>query len=192
MGIMILSLPVLWGTSSPPCTTTALEVLRTDKMSSSRTTIHNWCVDTANGVDVDIGDINGDGINDIIYYQENIRFVGETFVRPGNLTVLFGSCTDDVNSWSDTAITISNPIHISMEVGDINDDGNDDIILISRDTTGVQSIHSDIQRAGSKPDHQSTVDASSPDQWNLHQCHVGALGRNCPRWWYRHPNWRLR
>ena len=93
-------------------------------------------VDTANGVDVEIGDINGDGANDIIYYQENIRFVGETFVRPGNLTVLFGSCTDGVNSWSDTAITISNPIHISMEVGDINDDGNDDIILISRDTTG--------------------------------------------------------
>ena len=46
------------------------------------------------------------------------------------------SCTDSVNSWSETAITISNPIHISMEVGDINDDGNDDIILISRDTTG--------------------------------------------------------
>ncbi len=93
-------------------------------------------VDTANGVDVEVGDINGDGTNDIIYYQENIRFVGETFVRPGNLTVLFGSCTDSVNSWSETAITISNPIHISMEVGDINDDGNDDIILISRDTTG--------------------------------------------------------
>ena len=39
-------------------------------------------VDTANGVDVEVGDINGDGTNDIIYYQENIRFVGETFVRP--------------------------------------------------------------------------------------------------------------
>ena len=92
-------------------------------------------VDTANGVDVEVGDINGDGKNDIIYYQENIRFVGETFVRPGNLTVLWGDCNGAVNTWSDTAITISNPIHVSMEVGDINDDGNDDIILVSIDAT---------------------------------------------------------
>ena len=53
----------------------------------------------------------------------------------GNLTVLWGDCNGAVNTWSDTAITISNPIHVSMEVGDINDDGNDDIILVSIDAT---------------------------------------------------------
>tara|TARA_B100001175_G_scaffold311327_1_gene315607 strand:+ start:5607 stop:12044 length:6438 start_codon:yes stop_codon:yes gene_type:complete len=92
-------------------------------------------VDTANGVDVEVADINGDGINDIVYYQENIRFSSETFVRPGNLTILFGDCNAAVNTWSETAITISNPYHISMEVGDINDDGDDDIVLVTIDAS---------------------------------------------------------
>ena len=59
-------------------------------------------VDTANGVDVEIGDVDGDGKNDVIYYQENIRFVGETFVRPGNLTVLWGDCDNLVHELTDT------------------------------------------------------------------------------------------
>ena len=92
-------------------------------------------VDTANGVDVEIADIDGDGNNDVIYYQENIRFVGETFVRPGNLTVLWGDCDNLVHEWSDTEITISNPYHVDMAVGDINDDGNDDIVLLTIDAT---------------------------------------------------------
>ena len=45
-------------------------------------------VDTADGTRVEIADIDGDGVNDLVYYQQNIRFV-ESFVRPGNLTVLW-------------------------------------------------------------------------------------------------------
>ena len=47
-------------------------------------------VDTADGTRVEVADIDGDGVNDLVYYQQNIRFVGESFVRPGNLTVLWG------------------------------------------------------------------------------------------------------
>ena len=94
-------------------------------------------VDTANSVDVEVGDFDGDGVNDLVYYQENIRFVGESFVRPGNLTVMWGVCSQRVNLWSDTEITVSHPYHVGMEVGDIDDDDNDDIVLITRDATGT-------------------------------------------------------
>ncbi|MFQ3321059.1 MAG: hypothetical protein ACI9O1_000131, partial [Candidatus Thalassarchaeaceae archaeon] len=52
--------------------------------------------DTADGTRAEIADVDGDEINDIIYYQQNIRFVGESFVRPANLTVLKGVCDDRV------------------------------------------------------------------------------------------------
>ncbi len=94
-------------------------------------------VDTANSVDVEVADIDGDGVNDLVYYQENIRFVGESFVRPGNLTTLWGDCSERVNQWGNSEITVSNPYHVGMEVGDLDDDGNDDIVLITRDATGT-------------------------------------------------------
>ncbi|MDP6562823.1 MAG: VCBS repeat-containing protein, partial [Candidatus Thalassarchaeum sp.] len=94
-------------------------------------------VDTANSVDAEIADIDGDGVNDIVYYQENIRFVGESFVRPGNLTTMWGDCSERVNQWEDTEITVSNPYHLGMEVGDIDEDENDDIILITMDATAT-------------------------------------------------------
>jgi hypothetical protein len=94
-------------------------------------------VDTANSVDVEIADIDGDDVNDIIYYQENIRFVGESFVRPGNLTIMWGDCSERVNQWDDTEITVSNPYHRGMAVGDIDDDGNVDIVLVTQDATAA-------------------------------------------------------
>jgi len=94
-------------------------------------------VDTANSVDAEIADIDGDGVNDIVYYQENIRFVGESFVRPGNLTIMWGECSERVNQWDDTEITVSNPYHLGMEVGDIDGDDNADIVLLTSDATAT-------------------------------------------------------
>ncbi len=94
-------------------------------------------VDTANSVDVEIADVDDDGVNDIIYYQENIRFVGESFVRPGNLTMMWGDCNERVNQWDDTEITVSNPYHLGMDVADIDDDGDADIVLVTQDATAA-------------------------------------------------------
>ena len=48
---------------------------------------------TANSQQIQIADIDGDQMPDIVYFQENVRFVGETFVRPANLTVIGASAT---------------------------------------------------------------------------------------------------
>ena len=94
-------------------------------------------VDTADGTRVEVADIDGDGVNDLVYYQQNIRFVGESFVRPGNLTVLWGDCSERVNLWSDSEITVSNPFLSDMEVADIDGDGNADIVMVVRDATST-------------------------------------------------------
>ena len=94
-------------------------------------------VDTADGTRVEVADIDGDGVNDLIYYQQNIRFVGESFVRPGNLTVLWGDCDERVNLWSDSEITVSNPYLADMDVADIDGDGNADIVMVVRDNTAT-------------------------------------------------------
>ena len=36
--------------------------------------------DVADGNRVEITDVDGDGVNDVIYYQQNVRFVGESFI----------------------------------------------------------------------------------------------------------------
>ena len=94
-------------------------------------------VDTADGTRVEVADIDGDGVNDLVYYQQNIRFVGESFVRPGNLTILWGDCDERVNLWSDSEITVSNPFLSDMDVADIDGDGNADIVMVVRDATAT-------------------------------------------------------
>ena len=95
--------------------------------------------DVADGNKVEIADVDGDGINDLIYYQENVRFVGETFVRPANLTVIKGECDDTrVNEWnipSGYPITITNPYLQAWDVDDIDGDGNADVVFSSTDST---------------------------------------------------------
>jgi hypothetical protein len=94
--------------------------------------------DTADGTRAEIADVDGDGINDIIYYQQNIRFVGESFVRPANLTVLKGVCDDRVNLWDDMAsLTVTNPYLLDLDVADINGDGNADTVFVTQDNTGA-------------------------------------------------------
>ena len=93
--------------------------------------------DVADGNRVEIADVNGDGDNDIIYYQQNVRFVGETFIRPANLTVLEGDCNLRVNEWQQMfdTITVVNPYLADLDVGDINNDGNADVAFSSTDST---------------------------------------------------------
>ena len=94
--------------------------------------------DVAHGNRVEIADVDGDDVNDIIYYQENVRFVGESFVRPANLTVLKGDCDLRVNQWSEMyqqEVTVINPYLADFDVGDINNDGYADVVFSSTDAT---------------------------------------------------------
>ena len=93
--------------------------------------------DVADGNRVEIADVDGDDVNDIIYYQQNVRFVGESFVRPANLTVLKGDCGLRVNEWEEMfeTITVINPYLADFDVGDINDDGYIDVAFSSTDAT---------------------------------------------------------
>ncbi len=93
--------------------------------------------DVADGNRVEIADVDGDDINDVIYYQQNVRFVGESFIRPANLTVLKGDCDERVNEWEEMfdTITVINPYLADFDVGDINDDGYADVAFSSTDST---------------------------------------------------------
>ena len=93
--------------------------------------------DVADGNRVEIADVDGDDVNDIIYYQQNVRFVGESFIRPANLTVLKGECDKRVNEWEEMfdTITVINPYLADFDVGDINDDGYVDVVFSSTDST---------------------------------------------------------
>ena len=95
--------------------------------------------DVADGNRVEIADVDGDDVNDIIYYQQNVRFVGESFVRPANLTVLKGVCEDRVNQWEEMfdTITVINPYLQGFDVGDINDDGYTDVVFSSNTTSAA-------------------------------------------------------
>lgn len=85
--------------------------------------------DTADGVRVFIDDVNGDDVNDVIYFQQNIRFVGGPHI-PANLTILWGECGERINNWDTSEpIMVNEPYLSDMDVGDIDDDGDADIVI---------------------------------------------------------------
>ena len=89
--------------------------------------------DIADASAVEIGDIDGDGNPDIVYFQANIRVVGGGVVM-GNLTILYGDCA---GGWTkDGPITVE-PYMIDIKVADVNGDGDDDIVGLFIDSTVV-------------------------------------------------------
>ncbi|MDP6905852.1 MAG: VCBS repeat-containing protein, partial [Candidatus Thalassarchaeaceae archaeon] len=91
--------------------------------------------DLADASDVAIGDIDDDGANDIIYFQQNVWVAGASAPPQGNVTIISGDCGSDVSEWTQsTPITVS-PFLIGMEVADVNDDGKLDIVTLAIDET---------------------------------------------------------
>ena len=92
-------------------------------------------VDVADGNRVEIADATGDGVNDIIYYQQNVRCVGESFVRPANLTVVEGDCNNpEMKLWDQNmTVTIVDPYLQAFDVADVNGDGSADVVMSTID-----------------------------------------------------------
>ena len=90
--------------------------------------------DIADAAEVAIGDIDGDNVNDIVFFQGNIWVAGAS-ITMGNITVITGDCSADVQDWSHSAPITVSPILYGMEVVDVDGDGNDDIVTLVVDET---------------------------------------------------------
>jgi len=110
---------------------------RQDVLISNNDSFRAGFRDVADGNRLEIADVDGDEVNDVIYYQQNARFTDESFVRPANLTVLKGECDKRVNGWEEMfeTITVINPYLSDFDVGDITDDGYADVVFVSTDST---------------------------------------------------------
>ncbi|MDP6900137.1 MAG: VCBS repeat-containing protein [Candidatus Thalassarchaeaceae archaeon] len=94
----------------------------------------SW-VDMADASEVAIGDINDDGANDIVYFQQNVWVAGASAPPMGNVTVIWGDCSSDASEWSQSSPITVSPFMVGMEVRDINDDQKDDIVTLAIDET---------------------------------------------------------
>jgi hypothetical protein len=95
--------------------------------------------DIADVGNVETGDIDGDGNDDIVFYQGNIQVYQSTEVIRANLTVLLND--DCAGGFSEDAVYTMGDIVWNFEVTDINGDGDDDIVALE-----LQDIASGTQR----------------------------------------------
>ena len=134
---------------------------------------------TANSQQIEIADIDGDQMPDIVYFQENVRFVGETFVRPANLTVLWGECNMNTHQWSRDIIEIpSHPFSQGMDVGDIDDDGDDDIILATMTPDGGQTYLEVFKGPDPGPQADQTILVPAPTYGHYSYIELGQWGED--------------
>jgi len=101
---------------------------REDLWVSANSSRRAFWFDMADANDVEIGDIDGDGANDLIFFRQNVWVASSTTPPLGNMTVLWGDCNERVEQWTRSAPISVSPRLYGMEVTDINDDGNDDIV----------------------------------------------------------------
>ena len=134
---------------------------------------------TANSQQIQIADIDGDQMPDIVYFQENVRFVGETFVRPANLTVIWGECNKNTHQWDRDIIEIpSHPFSQGMDVGDIDDDGDDDIVLATMTPDGGQTYVEVFKGPDPGPQADQTILVPAPTYGHYSYIELGQWGED--------------
>ena len=101
---------------------------REDIWVSANTSRRAFWFDMADANDVEIGDIDGDGANDLIFFRQNVWVASSTTPPLGNMTIMWGDCNERVEQWTRSPAISVSPRLYGMEVTDINDDGNDDIV----------------------------------------------------------------
>ena len=108
---------------------------REDIWVSANTSRRAFWFDLADANDVEIGDIDGDGANDLIFFRQNVWVASSTTPPLGNMTIMWGDCNERVEQWTRSPAISVSPRLYGMEVTDINDDGNDDIVGLFLDET---------------------------------------------------------
>ncbi|MBS71649.1 MAG: hypothetical protein CMO20_01665 [Thermoplasmata archaeon] len=96
-------------------------------------------LDIADAASVEVGDIDDDGNDDIVFYQGNIQAFGSTQVISGNLTVLTND--DCTGAFTEDAVYTMGDIVWEFQIGDVNADGVDDIVVLE-----LQDMASGTQR----------------------------------------------
>ena len=112
---------------------------RTDLWVSNNASRRAGFTDIADVGGVEVGDIDDDGQDDIVFYQGNIQVFGGTEVIRGNLTVLRNE--DCAGTFSEDAVYTMGDIVWNFEIGDVNGDGVDDIVVLE-----LQDMASGTQR----------------------------------------------
>ena len=74
---------------------------REDLWVSANSSRRAFWFDMADANDVEIGDIDGDGANDLIFFRQNVWVASSTTPPLGNMTVLWGDCNERVSNGHD-------------------------------------------------------------------------------------------